>query len=548
MGGPTGTTEQTTDAKTDGPAPTPALVPAAGAGVDAIKAAAATGSLSADQAAGIVHSYPADAHAIFAFLQQQPQFGNSFVQQVITADGKLVASDKVTRPTALKNRPESEYVTSPETAQTFDPLAGAQRLDGTALSTLDATTPKEATVLNTVRAASERFDPQVLAEAQVALGVAGTGSFDVETLRALREKISGDKHDPRTDAAAIMREATWTPYHAGTTSMFMPIVDGIHHDDAEDVTGSYADHCSQYLGYKNYDDYSSTFQPFTFLDIAPTGKKAHPHLIAKLAVAEKQLKTRFPGLANDKIAEKIGWKQGLVSIYGDALMTSHMHTMGLAVDFDASRNPYVYPESDEMLGAAGKKGAEWWTITFDVAFAQAAQLFQGVTLSRELLVKWSKEMSSEELQAHVKSASTAIKAYIELAETKDETKIHDKFIAAGFSETQFAEALPDMLAFPSRFKDNFSRNTSVISTQSVDLVVALRDAAGLAWGGTELDPNHDNGDFMHFDCRNEGIGAKVMEWNNSKKGADGTGRQVAADRLAELKKQAEEARKKKQHK
>ena len=545
MGGPTGTTEQTTDAKTDGPAPTPGPAPAAGAGVDAIKAAAAKGSLSADQAAGIIHDHLADAHAIFQYLQQQPQFGNSFVQKVITAEKTLVAGDKIKKPTALKNRPESEYVTTPETAQTFDPLAGAVRLDGTALSTLDATTPKEAIVLNAIRGNAERFDPKVLAEAQKSLGVGETGSFDVETLRALREKIYGDKHDPRLDAAAVMVEATWTPYHAGTTSMFMPITDGIHHDTAKDITGSYADHCSQYLGYKNYDDYSGTFQPFTFLGITPTGDKAHPHLIAKLDVAEKQLKARFPGLTNEKIAEKIGWKQGLVSIYGDALMTSHMHTMGLAVDFDASRNPYVYPESDEIAQGGGANGAEWWTITFDVAFAQAAQLFHGVTLSRELLVKWSKEMSSEELQAHVQSATTAIKSYIELAETNDEDKIHTAFIGAGFSETQFATALPDMLAFPARFKNNFNRRTSVISTQSVDLVVAIRDAAGLAWGGTELDPNHDNGDFMHFDCRNEGIGAKVMEWNNTKKGADTTGKAVAVARQAELKRLADEAKLKK---
>src|SRR5271169_3084179 len=98
MGGPTGKNAHDTDAKSDGPAPAPEAAPAPGAGLDAIKAAAATGSLSADQAAGIVHTYLADAHTIFGYLQQQPQFGNSFVQTVITAERKLVAADKIKNP------------------------------------------------------------------------------------------------------------------------------------------------------------------------------------------------------------------------------------------------------------------------------------------------------------------------------------------------------------------------------------------------------------------------------------------------------------------
>jgi hypothetical protein len=538
MGGPGPKIAQDSSVGSDSSAPETA--PAPGAGVDAIKAQAAKGSLTVAQAAAIVHSYLADAHAIFQFLQQQPQFGNNFVQKVLVAEAKLVADEKIKQPTKYHNRPESEYVITPETPKTFDPLAGAVRLDGSALSTLSPTTPKEAEVLNAVRGASSRFDPTLLADAQTKLKVAPTGSFDVETLRALR----ADKGDPALGEPAIMKEDTWTAYHAGTASMFAPIAGGIHTDAAADITGSYADHCAQSLGYKNYDDYAGTFQPFTFLGVSPRGDKAHPHLIDKLKVAEQQLRTRFPKVPDNKIAEKIGWQKGLVSIYGDALMTSHMHTMGLAVDFDAGRNPYVYPESDEIAQGIGESGAQWWTITYDVAFAQAAQLFQGVTLSRELLVKWSKEMSSEELHAHVKSATAAIHSYIELAETKNEDKIHDQFLAAGFSETQFARALPDMLLFPDRFKNNFSRNTSIINTQSVDLVVALRDGAGLAWGGTELDPNHDNGDFMHFDCRNEGIGAKVMQWNNSKKDADTKGKGVAAARLAELKAAAEAAKQK----
>jgi hypothetical protein len=41
-----------------------------------------------------------------------------------------------------------------------------------------------------------------------------------------------------------------------------------------------------------------------------------------------------------------------------------------------------------------------------------------------------------------------------------------------------------------------------------ELLIALRDVAGLAWGGTEMSMI-ENGDFMHFDCRLTDFGQSV---------------------------------------
>jgi hypothetical protein len=41
-----------------------------------------------------------------------------------------------------------------------------------------------------------------------------------------------------------------------------------------------------------------------------------------------------------------------------------------------------------------------------------------------------------------------------------------------------------------------------------ELLVALGDVAGLSWGGTEMSMRED-GDFMHFDCRNTTFGYAV---------------------------------------
>jgi hypothetical protein len=43
-----------------------------------------------------------------------------------------------------------------------------------------------------------------------------------------------------------------------------------------------------------------------------------------------------------------------------------------------------------------------------------------------------------------------------------------------------------------------------------EMVIALRDVAGLAWGGTEM-ISIENGDFMHFDCRLTDFGHAVHE-------------------------------------
>ncbi len=43
-----------------------------------------------------------------------------------------------------------------------------------------------------------------------------------------------------------------------------------------------------------------------------------------------------------------------------------------------------------------------------------------------------------------------------------------------------------------------------------EMVIALRDVAGLAWGGAEIAPA-ENGDMMHFDCRTTAFGNSVYE-------------------------------------
>lgn len=51
-----------------------------------------------------------------------------------------------------------------------------------------------------------------------------------------------------------------------------------------------------------------------------------------------------------------------------------------------------------------------------------------------------------------------------------------------------------------------------LTNHSQELLIALRDVAGLAWGGAEMSGN-ENGDFMHIDCRQDNFGRVLQHFN-----------------------------------
>jgi hypothetical protein len=60
------------------------------------------------------------------------------------------------------------------------------------------------------------------------------------------------------------------------------------------------------------------------------------------------------------------------------------------------------------------------------------------------------------------------------------------------------------------FQDQVGREQATgLMQHSMDMIVALRDVAGLAWGGTEMSAV-ENGDFMHFDMRFDGAAGSAV--------------------------------------
>ncbi|HWU87846.1 MAG TPA: hypothetical protein VN253_11250 [Kofleriaceae bacterium] len=467
-----------------------------------------------------------------------------------TDDGNAPSAKAKVAP-VKKARSFGEYVVKPATPQVYDPLAGKKTLGGTDLAAVN-TKAAEAKVLNALRQEDKRFNPAALIVAQKNLQVANaTGAFNTETLRQLRAKTSDTRlaaADPKVVVAAIVDESLWKPFHTSPgVDLFFAPVDGAGGKSPDRTATRRADRVAQAMGYESYKTYKAQFQPFTFLGVKPEKGKdqAHPHLIARLQAAEAFLKQRHGAGVTP---ETIGWKGGLVGIYHTdpekiEKGAAHFHTMGLAVDFDASINAYLYPQRDLELQTValledknteiGKRNkakkpdealeelfdahgiaTEWvkeQTNVMEVAFTQAGYLFHAVVLTKAKMMDWSATLSTEELHARIASAAAALKQYYDLAKSGTDKQIIDKFVAAGFTDAQAREALPEMRKFPDRYSGGFSRGPTkgLPTTHSLDLMVALRDVAGLNYGGSEMS-HGDNGDFMHFDCRNDALGQRAL--------------------------------------
>jgi len=444
-----------------------------------------------------------------------------------------------------------EYVVKPAHPKAYDPLAGSKTLGGTDLAAV-GTKHAEADVLNALRKEDKRFNAAALIIAQKNLQVTNaTGAFNTETLRQLRGTTKDSRlaaRDPKDVVAAILDETLWKPFYASSgLDLFFAPVDGAGGKAPDRTATRKADRVAQAMGYESYKAYTGQFQPFTFLGAKPAAGRdqAHPHLIARLQAAEAFLKQRHGA---DVTPEKIGWKGGLVGTYDTdpdmvAKGAAHFHTMGLAVDFDPSINAYLYPQSDlrqqtvalletkndaiekrnkdkkpdevlEELFDANGIVTEWvkeQTNVMDVAFTQAGYLFHAVVMTKAKMLEWSNTLSTEELHARIASAAAALKQYYDLAKSGTDKDIIDKFVAAGFTDAQAREALPEMRKFPDRYSGGFKRGPTkgLPTTHSLDLMVALRDVAGLNYGGSEMS-HGDNGDFMHFDCRNHPLGQRAM--------------------------------------
>jgi len=379
----------------------------------------------------------------------------------------------------------------------------------------------EGKVLSDIRAFKLQFDPHWLKQLQTKLQVGdATGAFNTETLRAMRD-VTGEK----LNAARITNHAFLEELgkkFGVDGDPFLPELDAKGHAEPDLNKTDPADIAAQAIGYADYDTYyEKAMHKVTFLGVRldqnHSDGRAHPLLAARIAAAEAYLVQRFG--SNEKAIAGTGWsKQGNAAYGTDSAAhdpndpKSHMHTMGMAMDIDAGMNPYTMPKGDNA-------GADWITWFYQTGFELGHRLgFGGDALNLESLYAEGKDMSSEELHEHMLASSKSFARTVELSEKSDEEiKAALQTAKPPFADGAGEKDIPSLIEkwfHPAKklFHDSKAgaRKFHETMTESKELVVALRDAAGLNWGGTEMSAGQ-NGDFMHFDTRNDSTGHTVFQ-------------------------------------
>jgi len=419
---------------------------------------------------------------------------------------------------------------------------GAETFETIAHTRVEVHQKGEGKVLSDIRAFKQQFDPTWLIQMQQKLQVGdATGAFNTETLRAMRD-VTGENLD-----AKKITSRTFLVAFAARLGVegepFREEVDALGHDEADLAKTDPADIAAQSIGYPDYDTYKGTLRDMTFLGVSlvqgHSDGTAHPLLASRIAAAEAYLVQRFGSAAN--AIKKTGWSKRAGAAYSTGKAAhdakdpkSHMHTMGMAMDIDPGVNPYTMPKGD---GAAG----DWMTWFYQTGFELGHRLgFGGDALDLDSLLKEGQQMSSEELHEHMLASSKSFASTVELSEKTDD-EIKAALLAGNppYQDGSGEKGIPNLIEkwfHPAKkvFHDakTGERQFHETMTESKELIVALRDAAGLNWGGTEMSPGQ-NGDFMHFDTRNDTIGHTVYQ----------AGYDAQQDRKAKLAKEAKQPKK-----
>jgi len=396
---------------------------------------------------------------------------------------------------------------------------------------LDATTAAEAKVLKALRQSHLRIDPAWLLKAQTNVLKVGdaTGAMNTETLRAINTR---EGRAVTTDE--ILNDAFLTKILNTGQSPMSVTDDGFESETANGKATMPADKAAQAVGYADYKSYASDMGPVSFLGVSlrqlQSDGRAHTYLAERLALAENFLRGLYADQVakaasdpsaklkgDDLVAHLAGWNKVGGASYETGETDrkagrAHQHTMGLAIDIDPSANGWIWdthhdshPSMDKHLG-------------------MASRMFGGKAFTAGKIDYLSDNTSTEELHADVSKASGAFGSYLKwgkqwLAKYEADEKGTTPAIIADLQTRGVKEAdeamVKDMMWFAGWFNDaSYRKGMSQLTTIKMPLLVALRDVAGLSWGGTEMG-SKENGDFMHFDCRDTAFGNSVVDQKRS---------------------------------
>jgi hypothetical protein len=221
---------------------------------------------------------------------------------------------------------------------------------------------------------------------------------------------------------------------------------------------------------------------------------AHPEFHARLGNATTYLQSKFPGRSPPDIAKELGIYA--VSHFRPSSATSNQmyHGLGFAIDLNK-------PTNDWHLG----KNDDSWDL--GPIMGRVSELFGTPEVrSAKGLAKNSRENSTEGAWALLEKSNQDLVRYREFA---DDPAAFEAFYqseacppsARRRSLAEWKKALAkDQATLRKDMKNEEGRSDKVnrgLMDLKLETVQAMRDAAGLRWGGTDL--GGDSGDLMHFD-------------------------------------------------
>ncbi|MCA9517454.1 MAG: hypothetical protein KC635_21080 [Myxococcales bacterium] len=340
-------------------------------------------------------------------------------------------------------------------------------------------------------------NPAWMAALQEALGLPGTGVADIATSDALVKLLDDAGQHPRH--LLDEKSRLWLK---GYFPKLMTVPDTLGPQDAKDVSrerevrGAGADAPENVAVRKSgqgssYSDYAkNTLKSGKFLGQPVI---AHPEFLARLENANAYLRSKAAPGTND---EAIGAQLGITKLShfrpSGAKSDQMYHGLGFALDVNPKANNWSFTKSQSSkLGSVMKN---------------AGDLFGEKTIrSAADMSRNASKMSTEDLFAKLAESNEALKRYRAMAQ---DTALLEQHLASeacpAAAKKRGAAWWKSTLKKDEKFllgrmtdADGKESKGAGFMDYEKETVTALRDAAGLRWGGADL--GGDSGDLMHFD-------------------------------------------------
>lgn len=243
-------------------------------------------------------------------------------------------------------------------------------------------------------------------------------------------------------------------------------------------------------------------------------KGIHLVLIRKL----RQVEQLFFNQSADTTPVELGRRFGVVANdphRGMRFRGSGNHTFGLAFDLKYRGNPWVAGNPDRPNGNR----------YFDQAMERVARLMAGETsfsFTARYLHGLAQRLTTAAIHQELSRRDSQLRAYLRLADNRAQLQQTLEARRAAGTAGIFSSASESIEAATTRWTRQISTDLKALRSYfepgrdprngflnlPLELVIALRDRACMAWGAVDFGSNQ-SGDIMHFDLRITGVG-KVL--------------------------------------